>query len=309
MPPHSLTYKVSQIISNDWIDALENYFFECQNCPWALQQETPKDPFVLIGYFKDASTQSQAIQDLREAVPNLENAFVTQTMPENEWQEAYKTFVKPWADRTLHWIPLWAKDSYLAPSSAHCVYLDAGMAFGTGSHETTQLCASRLLDYYQALPSDPSNLKIVDAGCGSGILALSAKILGFKNVHGFDNDPDALAVCVENQALNPHIESIHFSVDDLNTGLAEGEIDLLMANIQTDILMPFSTQIIKSLRPNAVLILSGILTTEINALRKHFEAAFKQIRPNATIEMDSRAKGEWSDLRVEILACDTPKIN
>ena len=88
------------------------------------------------------------------------------------------------------------------------------MAFGTGSHETTQLCASRLLDYYQALPSDPSNLKIVDAGCGSGILALSAKILGFKNVHGFDNDPDALAVCVENQALNPHIESIHFSVDD-----------------------------------------------------------------------------------------------
>lgn len=309
MSDNSLTQKVSQVIAPELVDPLESYFFEYENCPWALQQKTPKDPFILIGYFKESDTPALAIQQLRSEFPQIQEAFQTETLKASEWQNAYKSFVKPWSDRSLHWIPLWAKDTYTLPDSAHGVYLDAGMAFGTGSHETTQLCASRLLDYYETIDSDSSRLNIVDAGCGSGILALSASVLGLSSVRGFDNDPDAIKVCQENVSMNPHIPEVSFSLADLNSGLPRAEIDFLMANIQTDILIPFSSQIIKSLRPSAVLVLSGILTKELKGLRAHYEHAFKKLHPNAVLKMDSREKGEWSDLKVEILACDTHKLS
>ena len=300
--------KISLEIASDLVEALESYFFEREACPWALQQNTPTDPFYLIGYFKDEAESSGYIQSLRMEFPQIQNDFQIESIEPKEWQDAYKSFVKPWSDRSLHWVPLWAKDTYKTPASAQVVYLDAGMAFGTGSHETTQLCASRLLDYVESMPEIPTDLKIVDAGCGSGVLALSAKALGFSSVRGFDNDPDAIKVCKENLDYNPHIKTTPFSIDDLNTGLPAETIDFLMVNIQTDVLIPFSSQIIKSLRPNAVLILSGILESELSLLQSHYENAFQEILPNASVKIDSRRKGEWSDLMVEIIACDAKKI-
>lgn len=300
--------KISLEIPLDLVEVLESHFFEMENCPWALQQNKPTDPFCLIGYFKDRVQSTGYIQSLRMEFPQIPNDFQIESIEPKEWQDAYKSFVKPWSDRSLHWIPLWAKDTYEAPASAQLVYLDAGMAFGTGSHETTQLCASRLLDYVETLSEIPSNLQIVDAGCGSGVLALSAKALGFSSVRGFDNDPDAIKVCKENLDYNPHIKTTPFSIDDLNTGLPEGTIDFLMVNIQTDVLIPFSSQIIKSLRPNAVLVLSGILESELSLLQHHYENAFHEIIPNSSVTIDSRRKGEWSDLMVEIIACGANKM-
>ena len=302
-----LELKISVQIPDDQVDALESYFYECEPNPWVLIQKTAADPYFLNGYFHQEGDCTQAIAALKETFPQLDLAFKKEKLIATEWQNAYKQYVKPWNDRLLHWVPLWAQETYSVPEGGLPVYVDAGMAFGTGCHETTQLCASRLVDFYLSDISKDS-LTMVDAGCGSGILALSARALGFQNIRGFDNDPDAIQVCHDHLKHNPSLSPIDFSVDDLISGLPENSIDFLMANIQTNILIPFAEPIIKSLHASAHLILSGILTKEIETLRLHYLEQCKHLCPNATVLMDSREKGEWSDLKIEIIACESKKI-
>ena len=301
-----LDIKISVQITDDYVDALESYFYECDPNPWVLIQKTAADPYYLSGYFNQEHECTQAIDALKKNFTDLDLTFDKEKLKATEWQNAYKQYVKPWNDRLLHWIPLWAKDNYSVPEGGIPVYVDAGMAFGTGCHETTQLCASRLVDFYLSdTPED--SITMVDAGCGSGILALSARALGFKSIRGFDNDPDAIQVCYDLLRHNPNISPIDFSVDDLISGLPEDSIDFLMANIQTNILIPFAEPIIKSLHASAYLILSGILTKELEMAKLHYLKIINQLRPNATINVDSKEKGEWSDLKIEIIACESKK--
>lgn len=302
-----LDLKISVQVAGDQVEALESYFYECDPNPWVLIQKTGTDPYYLSGYFNQEDDCARAIEALKENFPQLNFSFSKERLVATEWQNAYKQYVKPWNDRLLHWVPLWAKETYTVPKDELPVYVDAGMAFGTGCHETTQLCASRLVDFYFSDVCKDS-LTIVDAGCGSGILALSARALGFKSIRGFDNDPDAIQVCQDHLKHNPTLAPIHFSVDDLISGLPENSIDFLMANIQTNILIPFAEPIIKSLQPTSHLILSGILTKEIDALKLHYSETFKHLRPDSSVLMDSREKGEWSDLKIEIIACESEKI-
>lgn len=307
--PEPDTLKLSMPIASKYIDALEGYFHECTHSPWVLMQKTQSDPYELIGYFKDALEIRGAIDALSEAIPTFKTAFETQALPATEWQNAYKAFVKPWNDRELHWIPLWARASVALPPDAMPVYIDAGMAFGTGCHETTQLCASRLVDFYRSRSSRSltvNDTQIVDAGCGSGILALSARSLGYEKVRAFDNDPDALSVCQENLSHNPALAPIDFSVNDLASGLAEHSADFIMANIQTDILIPNARNLLGGLRPKSgnQLILSGILNKELESLKAAFESVLVELYPQSQFHCDCRTKNEWSDLKVEIIACD-----
>ena len=265
------------------------------------------DPYYLNGYFDHEDDCTQAIADIKVKFPQLDLSFNKEKLVASEWQNAYKEYVKPWNDRLLHWVPLWAKETYSVPEEGRPVYVDAGMAFGTGCHETTQLCASRLVDFFLSdVPKD--NLTFVDAGCGSGILALSARALGFQSIRGFDNDPNAIKVCHDLLKQNPTLNKIEFSVDDLVSGLPEDSIDFLMANIQTNILLPFADHIIKSLNSSAHLILSGILTKEIEPLKLTYLKKLNHLRPNAKILTNLREKGEWSDLKIEIIACESEKI-
>ena len=137
----------------------------------------------------------------------------------------------------------------------------------------------------------------MDAGCESGILALSASALGFKTVSGFDIDPEAIAVCKQNAAENPHIPLPQFNTSDLENGLRGKQADLVLANIQTDVLIPFRSHLVKSVAATGTLVLSGILTREVESVRAAYTAEFAELRPEITIDVDSRQDGEWSDLQ------------
>ena len=176
------------------------------------------------------------------------------------------------------------------------VYLDAGMAFGTGAHETTRLCARRLLDYLESNQEQLEALEIIDAGCGSGVLALSAAALGFKNILGFDFDPEAIRVCHKNAQENKHIPAVQFEVADLEKGLNGRQADLLMANIQTDVLIPHSDPVVTGVKSGGTLALSGILTKELDEVRSHYETQFAKLRAEDKITVHSRQDGEWADL-------------
>jgi ribosomal protein L11 methyltransferase len=284
-------------IPDEMADILDDYFCEIETPYWGVMQKEITDPYEVFGIFPDSATAQAELVKLRADFPKLTADFVETPIIDADWQNAYKEFVQPWSDRQLHWVPLWERDNIKTPEGSAVVYLDAGMAFGTGAHETTRLCARRLLDYLEAHPNALATHDLIDAGCGSGVLALSAAALGFKNLFGFDFDPEAITVCHSNAAENPHIPEIEFVVADLEQGFAGGrQGDLVLANIQTDVLIPHSDPLVNGVKSGGTLALSGILTKELDLVRAHFEKRFAELR-SESITVDSREDGEWADLQ------------
>jgi ribosomal protein L11 methyltransferase len=210
-------------------------------------------------------------------------------LADDAWRDSYQAHFKPWRCGRMHWVPLWERETYALPEGDVAIWLDPGMAFGTGNHETTRLCCERLVAFAN---ERGTGARVIDAGCGSGILALSAARLGFRDVRGFDNDPEAVAVSRENAAINGLGDIVEFTVDDLESGLAGREAELVMANIQADVLMRFAARLVGAVAPGGVLVLSGILAGEIEAVR----VAFAADAPG--FSQESRSLGEWADLRL-----------
>ena len=168
------------------------------------------------------------------------------------------------------------------------------------AHETTRLCARRLIDYLDSSEKALESLRIIDAGCGSGVLALSAAALGGSNIIGFDVDPEAIRVCSANAKENPHIQAPQFEVADLNDGLLDRNADLLLANIQTDVLIANSEALVNAVNSGGCIALSGILTKEIDTVERCYAQQFTKLRPQDSVTLESRNDGEWSDLLIKL---------
>ena len=214
-------------------------------------------------------------------------APVIRELQHADWRDSYKAHFRSWQFGTLHWVPVWERDAFRLPAGHAVLWLDPGLAFGTGNHETTRLCVERLVSWVE---DRGVSGRVIDAGCGSGILALSAALLGFKAVSGFDNDPEAVRVSEENATLNGLTGRVQFFTGDLLSGLAGRQGDIVLANIQADVLMRFAPELIASVAPGGTLVLSGILASENSRVREVFEAA----APRWTVT--ARTMGEWSDL-------------
>ena len=292
----STQFELRTIIPDEMADLLDGHFFEIESAHWGVMQKEINDPYEVFGIFAGKAEALESLAELRIEFPKLPETFTETVIEDADWQNAYKEFVKPWNDRQLHWIPLWDRDKLETPAEAAIVYLDAGMAFGTGAHETTRLCARRLQDYRDAHTNRLNTLEVIDAGCGSGVLALSASVLGFKKILGFDFDPEAIVVCGSNAVENRHIAKLDFEVADLEKGLKGRQADLLLANIQTDVLIPHSDHVVQGVRSGGTLALSGILVKELDQVSEHYQAKFAELRPKDTISVDSRQDGEWGDL-------------
>lgn len=273
---------------------LEDWFCEWVRSPWSLVQVKSGDPYQLSGYFETEDLASAEWADLRVKFKKLPDPeFVS--IADEDWKEAYKLHFSPWSSRGLHWVPLWEKDRYELPAGEVALYLDPGMAFGTGSHETTRLCAERMLDFRDRRGA-MSGLTLIDAGCGSGILALSGALLGFGEVFGFDNDPEAAKVSMENREMNPAASAASFAEAGLAEGLGGRQADLLLANIQADVLMLYAEEILQAIRPGGEAGLSGILAKEIEDVRMKFLDTATRLE--IAVEADTRTLGEWADLRI-----------
>jgi ribosomal protein L11 methyltransferase len=136
----------------------------------------------------------------------------------------------------------------------------------------------------------------VDAGCGSGILAISASLLGFAPVRGFDVDPDAVRIARENADINGVGTETEFRLAGIPEGLSAGPADLILANIQADVLMEHAGALLAGLKPGGILCLSGILSEERAHVEDHFRSVAGEAGRSAAFE--SRAEGEWCDLAV-----------
>ena len=274
---------------------LEDHFCEDYQQCWSLEENRITGEQLLCGFFEDRKALDEAFSGLRSAFPDLGPEPLIRDLPDSDWKEAYKLHFKPWHERGLHWVPVWERDSYQLPAGDQIVYLDPGMAFGTGNHETTRLCVRRLLDARDQWGRDVTGKRVIDGGCGSGILAISARKVGFPDVYGFDNDPDSVRISLDNEKLCDLEGSITFRWADLVEGLQDESGDLLLVNILANILCDHAKLLCASVRPGGWLVLSGILAREVEQVHAVFAPVVEGMTGTLP-PMDSRSDGDWADL-------------
>jgi len=271
------------------VPAIEELLAEHEEQSLMVLEDKPSGRAWLAGYFESRDAAGLSWRNLAQALEGewLVTEAAISELPDKDWKESYKEHFKAWKFGRLHWVPVWEREVFQLPPGDEVLWLDPGMAFGTGNHETTRLVVERLVALAAARGTAG---RVIDAGCGSGILALSAVKLGFSAVVAFDNDPLAVDVSKENAGLNDLEGKVEFYVGDLITGLEGRQAEVLLANIQADVLMKFAGELLKAVAPRGSLVLSGILAGELDQVRK----AFATVRPEWS--MDSRTMGEWSDL-------------
>lgn len=223
-----------------------------------LASRMPEDVLV-IGWFsqekpKVRETLEEQLAALRaQAVDvNVGTLRVDLSSASNDdWAESWKQYYKPFRIGE-HWIvkPTW--EPYSAQETDVVVELDPGMAFGTGTHETTNMCMVLLEKFLQ------KGMRVMDIGTGSGILAIGAAKLGAQSVLAIDIDTDAVKVARENIARNGVEATVRAVQGNMVLGAAM-ECDLAVANIVAGAICVLAEPIKKYLRVGGILLCSGII--------------------------------------------------
>jgi len=283
-------FELKAEVSLEAAPALDELLAEREEQRFMVLEDKPSGRAWLTGYFESQAEAMAAWQELSGATdaPWTKAQPVVCELPDEDWKNSYKAHFKAWKFGRLNWVPVWERETFVLPAGEEVLWLDPGMAFGTGNHETTRLCCERLALF---AATHGNSVRVIDAGCGSGILALSAAKLGFGAIAGFDNDPEAIRVSEENSVLNGLAGRVEFYVGDLVTGFAGGRTaGLVLANIQADVLMRFVRELCAAVEPGGQLVLSGILSQELETVRAKFAATAAGWR------VESRVLGEWADL-------------
>ena len=201
----------------------------------------------------------------------------TVTLKDRVWEEeCQKDFPSMRFGKRLWVCPSWDTESILSNDSI-VIHMDPGLAFGTGTHQTTSLC----LEYLDSNP--PKNLRVIDFGCGTGILAIAAAKFGAKSVIAIDNDPQAVLSSKENVAKNK-CENTITTIHSINQG-NDRKCDLLIANILANPLVELEPLFSDLVHTNGMLLLSGILKEQVDRVVKCYSINFSNI--------EVANKGEW----------------
>ena len=208
------------------------------------------------------SVDIKEIQD--ELILNFQDIdfkFTASSVSETDWVKLSQSQFKPICIKNrINIVPSWHKINN--PKLINII-LDPGLAFGTGAHPTTHLCTEWLIDNVS------KEKKVLDYGCGSGILAIAAYKLGAKMVKGVDIDPQAIIASKENGNVN------ECNIDWLNTNEDfKFQADLLVANILSSALSVLAPLLASYCAPKGKIALSGILESQENQIKKIYEPWF-----------------------------------
>ena len=286
--------KVSSTVNQKYLLELEGILFEAAPSPWSLILNRKTKVLILEGIFEDKEQAEKEIQKINELLPlNIDPNKISNL--DGSWEKVYRNHFQPWSYKNFKFVPEWERKSLDQNAGLSCIYIDPGMAFGTGTHETTRLCIEIMVDvfYQKSLPKD----RFLDVGCGSGILSILAQIIGFQNILGIDNDENAIINSKQNLSLNFESSKINFMQQCINT-IESNSFNCIVANIQADVLMTHSDRLIRSLYKNGNMILSGILDYEVDEVSRNFQ---KQLTAsNLDARTQTRKKNEWCALHIEL---------
>ncbi len=232
-------------------------------------------------FLEDGAGADEALAALNDAgrLAGYELAPGIDTIRREEWSESWKRFfhterVSP----RLVVRPPW--EEYQAAAGEAVVIMDPGMSFGTGQHGTTRAC----MQFIDQLAADNLERSLLDAGCGSGILAIAAAKLGFTTVCGYDNDPLAVEIATANALVNG------VAVDFFESSLEAQRhcADIVVANILAEVLIAQAAALVASVsrHPAHALLLSGILVAQYAAVVEAYRAV-------GFVEQAAITIGEW----------------
>lgn len=233
-------------------------------------------------YLADNNQGEQLLNDVRSAVDNLkyENLNVDlgrlkvelKILNDEDWANNWKKYFKPFiiSDKIII-KPSWEqyneslKDKLL-------IELDPGLSFGTGQHHTTRLCIEQMIKYIR------KNMKVLDMGCGSGILSIAAILLGAEFCVGVDIDENAVRIAKENAALNNIYDDRYILYcgnvtenKDMQDLIGYKKYDIITVNIIADIIIDMSYTFPKFLKSGGIVIASGIIKKYLDKIIDNFK--------------------------------------
>lgn len=233
-------------------------------------------------------------KQLRQYLAGLEDHEPqTVSLREEDWATSWQKYYQPIpVGKRVYIVPDWMRGEPV-PDGRTPLYLNPGLTFGTGAHPTTQLCLELLEEVLQ------SGDKVLDLGCGSGILAIAALALGASRAVGVDIDPKAADVAFENAALNgigPDRLSVYagdvLSDKKLAAKLGPGQNRVVLANIVADVIIPLSAKAGEFMTPDGVFLTSGVIDGREDEVRAALEA-------NGFAVVKHLERGGWHAFRGE----------
>ena len=257
----------------------------------SLMSRPDREPTLSV-WLDDTAENRQTVQDIKVDIMKLKaeeqyqtfgadadfgRLYVeTETVDDEDWKDNWKKFFKPAriTDRIVV-KPSW--EEYDAKAGELVLEIDPGTAFGTGTHETTSLCM-KLLEKYAAD-------RVIDVGCGSGILSVAAALLGCRYVLGTEIDANAVQIARENVALNGVGPQVKILEADLLKGIPY-KADVIVANLMHDLVMRLAPDAFLHLDESGIFISSGILLEKRDQVAEAVRAAGFEI-------LEIPEDGEW----------------
>jgi ribosomal protein L11 methyltransferase len=243
---------------------------------------------TMVAYFKDEASA-------KRAVSWLQSEYVLKKIPkveaeaEQDWNAKWKaSFTGIDVSPDLRVLPPWSEEwekARDAKKTKGIIAINPGAGFGTGTHETTQLCLQTLLSL-----GDLTGKTILDFGSGSGILGIAAALQGGA-VTCVEIDPMANENALDNAKLN-NVENKIMIVEAIPESLHHRKVDVLLANILRPILLRFAPMIKDCLKPDAELVLSGLIETDLDEVIRTYQEG------GAQFEITRLQKNEWRALRL-----------
>ncbi len=261
-----------------------------------LEKLKDADSCITVYFSNDQEGKAQ-LAEVRQAINNLRTMnssgelgsldILTENMKDEDWSENWKQFFKPLeiGEKVLV-VPEW--ETNIPQSDRVKFTINPGMSFGTGSHESTRMCIEEIEKYVK--PGD----KVLDLGCGSGILSVIALLLGAGDATAVDIDPMAVEVAYSNLKLNGLPEEIYHGYDgDITTNnalcdkLAENKYEIVLANIVADVIIALSGFVKSFMKPEGVFICSGIIIERKDEVVAALEKSGLKVQ-------EVRTMGEWA---------------
>lgn len=241
---------------------------------------------VVKAYFSQDDKVEEIVEYVKEKISEIkelgfdigEGTVEVKKLHEEDWANNWKQYYKPVKITDKIVIkPIW--EEYAKTDEELIIELDPGMAFGTGTHETTRMCIKALDKYVKP------NTTVFDVGCGSGILSIAAAKLGAKHVVGVDLDPVAVDSSNQNISYNDlnNIEVLEGNLLDV----VHGKADIVVANIIAEIICVLTDDVKTALNDGGLFITSGIIHDRVDMVKDKFaECGFEIIEINKD--------GEWN---------------
>ena len=229
-----------------------------------LQKDRTKAIIHIYISPEESPAEATAFLEERFKTENIEYTIGTSLCKNEDWENNWKAYFKPMnIGNKLLIKPVWYDD--IDAGDRVVLNIEPGLAFGSGTHQTTRLCLETLENYIS------DGCDVLDVGCGSGILSVASLLLGAKSAIGVDIDKLAVKTAKDNGALNNYSEpALTFKEGNL-TDKIDGKFDVVVANIVADIIIKLSSDIQRYMKEDGYFITSGIIDMREDEILNAFE--------------------------------------